>query len=217
VTSIFNRQMRVFHRLRARPSLLTGLAVAATSAAALLPVLPDSRSPLIAWNLGAIAYLARLAASMLGATPETMRRRAAILDEGNWTIFALTVGAAGAALAAILVDLAASKGEPGQAARAVLAAATVLVSWTFVHTVFAQHYAHLWFLRMGGLDFPDTPEPDIWDCVYFSFVIGMTFQVSDVQVTSREMRRLVLVHGLVSFLFNTVILALSVNLAAGLA
>jgi uncharacterized membrane protein len=209
--------MRVFQRLTVRPSLLTGLGVAALSAAALAPFLGDARAGFMAFDLGAVAYLARLAASLLGATPETLRRRAARLDEGKWTFFALTVGAAGMAFAAVVVDLAASRGEPGQAARAMVAAATVLVSWTFVHAVFAHHYAHLWYLEDGGLAFPETPEPGLWDFLYFSFVIGMTFQVSDVQVTTPGLRRLVVLHGLLSFLYNTVILALSVNLAAALA
>jgi uncharacterized membrane protein len=208
--------MRIYHRLRVRPSLLTGLTVAAVTLAVLLPFL-GARAALIAWDLGAASYVARLSRTLLASTPEKLRQRALVLDEGAWTIFALNVGATVACLAAILANLAASKGDPDQGARAALAAATILVSWTFVHTVFAQHYAHLWFIRNRGLDFPQTEHPNFWDFLYFSFVIGMTFQVSDVQVTTQEMRRLVLVHGIVSFLFNTVILALSVNLAAALA
>jgi uncharacterized membrane protein len=209
--------MRVIHRLRVRPSLLTAIGVVAVTGAALSPMLPAMTTALVAWDLGVVAYVARLSWTMFRTDPEAMRRRAALLDEGKWAILALTVGAAIACLAAILLDLASSKGAPGFAGRAVLAAVTVLLSWTFVHAVFAQHYAHLWYGARGGLEFPGTPDPDAADFVYFSFVVGMTFQVSDVQVTSKTMRRLVVAHGLVSFLFNTVILALSVNLAAGLA
>ena len=98
-------------------------------------------------------------------------------------------------------------------------------SWFLIHTVFAMHYAHGYyhdedegpgFASAGGLEFPNEKEPDFLDFAYFSFVIGMTCQVSDVQVSSQGMRRLALVHGLLSFVFNTVILALSINLASGL-
>jgi uncharacterized membrane protein len=94
-----------------------------------------------------------------------------------------------------------------------------------VHTLFAVHYAHGYYGDAprdgrggiaGGLAFPGGAEPDYWDFLYFSFVIGMTSQVSDVQTTSPWMRRLCLAHGIVSFFFNTVILALTVNSAAGL-
>ena len=106
-----------------------------------------------------------------------------------------------------------------------LAVGTVLCSWALVHTVFTLRYAHLYYLGStekadgdpcGGLDFPAEKTPDYMDFTYFSFVIGMTFQVSDVQITSRRIRRLALVHGLVSFAFNTVILALSINIISGL-
>jgi uncharacterized membrane protein len=210
--------MRVYHRLRARPALSTGLVVLVVAFAALATILPPRVAALLAWNAGVVAYLARLGSAMFRATPESIRRRAALLDEGQWGIFSLVVGAAVASLVAILLDLAASRGTVDLALHAVLAAATILLSWTFVHTVFGQHYAHLWFLaKDGGLLFPGTAVPGYIDFLYFSFVIGMTFQVSDVQVTTPLMRRLVLVHGIVAFLFNTIILALSVNLAAGLA
>jgi uncharacterized membrane protein len=153
---------------------------------------------------------------MAGADPAAIRRRAASLDQGRWGIFAVTIGAAFASLIAILADLAAAHGAPGAALRAGVAVATILLSWVFVHTVFAQHYAHLWFANGGGLDFPGERKPGYVDFLYFSFVIGMTFQVSDVATRSREMRGLALAHGLVSFIFNTVILALTINLAAAL-
>lgn len=106
-----------------------------------------------------------------------------------------------------------------------LAALTVVSSWLLVHTVLALHYAHVSYHVAeeargkppdAGLIFPATPQPDFLDFAYFSFVIGMTFQVSDVQITSRRLRRIVLLHGLLSFWFNTVIFALSINLASSL-
>ena len=88
-----------------------------------------------------------------------------------------------------------------------------------MQTIFAMHYAHEFYgegrdHREGGLQFPGEGEPDYWDFVYFSFVLGMTFQVSDVSITSRVIRRLAVSHGIVAFVFNTALLALMVNIAA---
>ncbi len=94
---------------------------------------------------------------------------------------------------------------------------TVLLSWGFVHSIFALHYAHEFYGKKpaaGGLDFPGDKEPDYLDFVYFSFVIGMTFQVSDVAITSRSIRRTVTAHAIVAFLFNVALLAIMINIAA---
>ena len=100
-----------------------------------------------------------------------------------------------------------------------LAALTILISWILIHVMFALHYAHEFYGgedvgRGGGLKFPGDPRPDYWDFVYFSFVIGMTFQVSDVQVTGKHLRRLVVAHGVVAFFFSVAILALAVNIGS---
>jgi uncharacterized membrane protein len=108
-----------------------------------------------------------------------------------------------------------------------LAIGSVIVSWWMLHTVFTMSYAHLYYTStpdpddaetevIGGLQFPDEKKPDYLDFVYFSFVVGMTFQVSDVEISSRSIRRLVLLHGLISFAFNTAIVALSINVVSGL-
>ena len=97
-------------------------------------------------------------------------------------------------------------------------------SWLLIHTRFAFHYAHRYYNICkqqdtqidGGLDFPGEREPDYLDFAYFSFVIGTTFQVSDVEITSRTLRRTVLVHGLLSFALNTFVVALTINIIAGL-
>jgi uncharacterized membrane protein len=101
--------------------------------------------------------------------------------------------------------------------RLILAAVTVLGSWSLIHTIFALHYAHLYYgMAAGGLIFPGGGDPNYWDFLYYSFVVGMTCQVSDVQVASPRLRRLTLLHGVLSFFFNTVILALAVSIGAGL-
>jgi len=101
--------------------------------------------------------------------------------------------------------------------------ATIIGSWLLVHTIFTQHYAHVYYQgdktleerQSTGLNFPNELEPDYWDFLYFSFVIGMTSQVSDISVTSRQMRRLSLMHGILSFFFNTTIVAISINIVTG--
>jgi uncharacterized membrane protein len=99
----------------------------------------------------------------------------------------------------------------------------MLVSWAIVHTIYTFHYAHLYYQKQKGdgpvkepLNFPDEKKPDYLDFAYFSFVVGMTFQVSDVEISSRKVRRIVLVHGLLSFALNTFVVALTINLIAGL-
>jgi uncharacterized membrane protein len=140
-------------------------------------------------------------------------------------ILAIIVAGAGASLVAIGFTLQREAHETAAtlAARLALAGLTVAASWTVTHTLFALHYAHHYYGDgpapgdddRGGLAFPGDGLPDYWDFLYFSFVVGMTCQVSDVQVTSRAMRRMTLIHSVLSFFFNTVILALSVNLLAG--
>jgi len=138
-------------------------------------------------------------------------------------VLSLTVLAALASLAAIVLELTGLKGyaQGTQGAHIALACLTILCSWFVVHTAFALHYAHEFYneSRPDGhaeLQFPGTSDPDYIDFMYFSFVIGTTAQTSDVNISSRVMRRLALVHGVISFFFNTTLLALFVNVAAGL-
>ena len=100
-----------------------------------------------------------------------------------------------------------------------LAIGTVVLSWTFIHTIFALHYAHEFYgagEHKNGLRFPGDGQPDYWDFIYFSFVIGMTFQVSDVAVTHKLVRRTVVAHGALSFFFTTAVVAMAVNIAASI-
>src|SRR5262249_7851688 len=156
---------------------------------------------------------------------DRIRVRGAREDEGQLTLLVLTVTAALASLAAIVAELGSSAGVTRRPAHVLLAALTILLSWAFIHTIFGLHYAHEFYddEHGGGLAFPGgNPEPDYWDFVYFSFVIGMTSQVSDVAVTTNPIpppltprrRRPLPAPGLVAFAFNASLLALSVNIAA---
>jgi uncharacterized membrane protein len=173
---------------------------------------------LIGWDIGVAVYLALAAHMMSWSKVHHIRRRAAHQDEGQAAILVLTVAAALASLAAIFAELGSTAGAGGarSPARLMFVALTILLSWAFIHTMFALHYAHEFYDKTaGGMAFPGgESEPDYWDFVYFSFVIGMTSQVSDVGITSKEIRRTVTAHGVISFVFNAALLALTVNLAA---
>ncbi len=179
---------------------------------------------LICWNVSCALYLIQGFLVISRFDLAHVRRRACEEDEGGLLVLVLTVTAAMASLAAIVVELGPLQKTTGETHLFSfgLAAATILLSWTFIHVIFAFYYAHQYYGEGdsgGGLDFPGDErvnKPDYWDFLYFSLVIGMTSQVSDVQVTSKHARRVVAAHGVVSFFFNVAILALTVNLAAGL-
>ncbi len=201
--------------IRARPRLflaiLLGLVVAVLAPADWRP----ATRVLAGWDIAVGFYLLFAVRLMTGCDANHIRRRAALQDEGRFTILALVVASALASLIAILAELSGANRQPMQLALAIV---TILLSWAFTHTIFALHYAHAYYgenaPKGGGLSFPGDETPDYWDFVYFSFVVGMTSQVSDVAVTSRPMRQLVAAHGVVSFIFNATLLALTVNIAA---
>jgi uncharacterized membrane protein len=171
---------------------------------------------LIAWDIFVALYLLLVYAMMYRSGLRSIRRNAVLQDDGRFLIPVMTVLGAFASIAAIVFELAGThRSAPGL----VLATVTIALSWAAVHTGFALHYAHDYYrgTKPGGLQFPsgDTHDhADYWDFVYFSFVIGMTAQVSDVGITDKTIRRTVTVHGIISFFFNTALLALMVNIAA---
>jgi uncharacterized membrane protein len=158
-----------------------------------------------------------------------MRRRAAQQDDGRIAILLLTTFAALAAIGAIVAELAAVKDLAGTAKHlhVALAALTIISAWLFIHLMFALHYAHDFYASAdsvdggagndrGGLTFPETDAPDYWDFLYFSYVIGVACQTADVAISSRAMRRTALFHCVLAFFFNSAVLALTINIAAGL-
>jgi uncharacterized membrane protein len=159
---------------------------------------------------------------MSRATQETMRHRALLEDEGKWVVLALSSLVAFAVLVALMMEKAGVVNggvrhvAMGQLALAIV---TIILAWMFINTIFAIHYAHDFYSihkpSTHGLEFPGTVQPDYWDFIYFAFVLGMTFQVSDVQIVSQRLRRLAVFHGTLAFFFNVFILALSVNIIAG--
>lgn len=205
--------------LARRPRLLVAVAAGAV-AGILLPAGPTTRL-LVGWDCGILVHLVLVAAMMARADEEDLQRRAAREDAGAPLVLAFFALAALASLGAIAVELRNLRAGGGALAlgNGVLAGATILLSWLFAHTMFAIHYAHDYYageLDRKGLRFPGRTPPDYWDFLYFSFNLGAAAQTSDVQVESPRMRRFVLAHTVVSFLFNTAVLALAINIGASL-
>lgn len=198
--------------------LFISAAIAVAVIGALYLAWPDLRLAaklLAGWDIGVATYLATTFRMMASADLARLRSSAAAHDEGAFAVLALPVAAAVASLLAIFSELSLAK-ISGAGLHSALAIVTITLSWTFIHTVFALHYAHDYYgegERANGLQFPGKDKPDYWDFTYFSFVVGTTFQVSDVAITNRLIRRLVWAHGVLSFAFNTAILAVTVNLA----
>jgi len=171
---------------------------------------------LVGWDIFVAFYLVLVFTMVLRSGVRHVRHNAALQDDGRFLILLVTALGAFASIAAIVFELGASnRSVPGLA----LATVTIALSWAAVHTAFSLHYAHEYYrgATPGGLQFPSGDpheDADYWDFVYFSFVIGMTAQVSDVGITDKIIRRTATVHGIISFVFNTALVALMVNIAA---
>ena len=212
--------------LEAHQRLLFSLGVALAAFFAQPAWLHVQTRLVIAWDIGTICFLVLAWAIISTASPAQTNQRATKQDQSGAAILTLVLIADTVSLGAVGLN---THGVPkvDMVAHLILSIVAIICSWLLVHTMFTLHYAHRYYRagllnvsadpdEAGGLDFPGEEPPDYLDFAYFSFVIGMTSQVSDVQITSPSMRRLALIHGILSFAFNTVILALSVNILAGL-
>jgi uncharacterized membrane protein len=206
--------------VRARPWLATSSVVFVVAGVVLAAsgVKPAS-ALLLSFDLGALLYLGMLMRLFNRASAEHMCRQAHAQDTGRRSTLWIAVALSTVVLVALSTELHAAKNGGAQAMG--MAALSIVLSWLFMNTMYALHYAHGYYGDVGkqheGLQFPGTKQPDYWDFVYFAFVIGMCFQVSDVQITSHTLRRTALLHSVVAFFFNVFIIAISVNIAAGLA
>lgn len=176
---------------------------------------------IVAWDVFAVVLLWFAWAIIWTADAAETRRRAANDDPGRTAVWILVVLSSTLSLFAAAFGLrhARAASPSAAAAEALLSLGAVVTAWCLSHTAWTLRYAHLYYRDdeegIGGLAFPGDHEPDEVDFAYFSFTIGMAFQVSDVSVTSPQIRRAVLLHGVQSFAFNTTILALALNLAYG--
>ncbi|MDE2402072.1 MAG: DUF1345 domain-containing protein [Burkholderiales bacterium] len=211
--------------MRARPRLFSALLVGV--AVGLL--VPPSVSVhwvgrgLIGWNVGVGFYLVMAGIMMARSSHDHMRQRAQVQDVRPWAVLIVVIVAAIVSLIAIVLELAVAKDLHGlnKSLHIGLVAVTIVSSWAFTHTMFALHYAHDFYIAKvrgqdGGLIFPGTEDPDYADFLYLSGVIGTSGQTADVSFSSRSMRRTGLVQCMLSFAFNTTVLALTINIAASL-
>ncbi|WP_426144979.1 DUF1345 domain-containing protein [Polaromonas sp. DSR2-3-2] len=203
--------------------LLVGLLAGLAGAALPLPLVWQFRG-LLGWSLGVGVYLALAWWLCERFDARRTRERAQAQDEPSVVLFLLMLLATLACVAAIVVMMQQGKDLSGFARTLHIAVSVValIASWLFIQTIFAFRYAHRYYQEEmlnepdgPGLKFPGGLDPDYFDFLYYAHVVGMTSQVSDVQVTSREMRRLTLVHSVLSFGFNMLVLALSINVVAG--
>ena len=213
---------RVGRVMLARRRLLASIVAGVVLFLVLPPPLRLVTRVLMAWDLTALIYVVFAFVMISRSTVETCHRRAALYDESDWVIVTLVVASAAASFVAIFAELAVVKtaSSPPVVSLAVTGL-TVVLSWTFTHMIFTLHYANLYYVPQkdghpGGLEFPGKRPPDYRDFIYYAFVIGCACQTADVNTVSHPMRRVTLIHGIISFAFNTAILALMVNVGASL-
>ncbi|MBB5620509.1 putative membrane protein [Pedobacter cryoconitis] len=225
-------------RLDAHHKLYLSLIVALTVFVLCYGKMSASTQFILVWIGYAVTQLGLSWATIFIVHPLEMKKISKVQDNNRTLIFMFVLVAALMSLFVVVLLLKSTQHLTGSALtlHILLSIAAVMCAWALVHTIFVFRYAHLYYESKGknlvkpatlgkeedsskykeGLEFPEEKTPDYLDFTYFSFVIGMTFQVSDVEISSRRIRRLALMHSLVSFAFNTVIVALSINIISGL-
>ena len=212
----FRKMSRPARVVYARPRIFISILVGVVAFFLLPGSLRLVSRLLMGWDIFVTFYLVLAYIMMFRSGLPHIKRNAVLQDDGRFLILLVTALGAFASLAAIVSELGAAHRSPPEL---VFATATIALSWAAVHTAFALHYAHDYYraAKPGGLQFPSgdhDEHADYWDFVYFSFVIGMTAQVSDVGITNKTIRRTATAHGIVSFIYNTALVALMVNIAA---
>ena len=179
---------------------------------------------MIGWDAFSLSMIVMSWITFSITTSKQIRMQAKIQDSSRVIIFIIVLISTFASfLAVILLLLTKKEYKSSETLHLIVAITGMLLSWVLVHTIFTLRYAHIFYdddevkpqTHAAGLEFPDDKEPDYLDFAYFSFVLGMTFQVSDVQVTSKRLGRLAMLHGILAFGYNTIMIALTINLIAG--
>ena len=212
-------------RPRLTVSIVVGLAVG-LALVFLAPQMAPSTRLVLGWDALSLTFLGAMLVSMAEHGPTDIRAQAARDDEGRGVILTLILLAAAISVWAVGAELSLAKDGHGvmRVARIALAFVTVVVSWLMVQMIFALHYAHEYYGvdetdgvgDAEGIVFPGNASPDYWDFIYFAIVIGVACATADADFTSKGLRRLGTVHSLAAFAFNTIIVALTINLTAGL-
>lgn len=213
---------RALRMMTGRPHLVWS-ALAGLATWLVLLLVPEARwstRAVVAWDIGVAVFVGSMMVDMAGRTTDHIRARAARQDEGQGLILSLMLIACIASLASVGAEMGLAKDASGleKGLRAALAGVTVAGTWFMMQLLFALHYAHKFYSRdrPGGLLFPGGEDPDYWDFLHFALVIGAAAQTADISFTSKPLRRLGALHTVIAFLFNTVVLALSINLLASL-
>lgn len=202
----------------APPRFLLFCVVFAAGLALLIPKFGAGHGTMAAFDIAAVVFLIAVSTLLRRGEADQMRQASDANDANRAGLLGLT----GVTMAVILVSVAKELSGKNDARSIALVIATLVLTWLFSNVVYALHYAHLFYLDgdkdgedAGGLDFPHCAEPDYWDFLYFSFTLGMTFQTSDVDMTTRKMRRVSLGQCLAAFVFNLGILAFTINVLGG--
>ena len=208
------------HHLRLLSALCVGIGVGVIL---LVTHLRPTTSAIIGWDMVMWTYLTIAAFQMRQCDTETMQRRAIEIDESEITIFVIALASAALSFLAIIFELSAAKSESGwlKEAQIWLTLITLLTSWAFMNTAYAFHYAHTYYANLhkkcdGGLIFPGHDMPQYSDFIYFAFVIGTSGQTADISFATTQMRRVGVVHSVMSFLFNATLIGMMINIAANL-
>jgi uncharacterized membrane protein len=209
-----------------RPRLVAGVIAGVAVGALLPPIWGEATSWIIGWDAGVAVFLTLVYWAWNTAEPHHLRRRAALQDEGRDFFLLLILAGVVASVTAIVFELTQAKTHHGaaEALQTAIGLGTVALSWLFLQTFLAQHYAHEYYATSrsddgtehGGLSFPGGEEPDYWDFFHFAITIGATAQTADIAITAKTMRMLVTWHALMSYAFNTVVLALAISELASL-
>ncbi len=178
---------------------------------------------MIGWDIFSVCMIIMTWITFFITSAKQIRIQSKVQDPNRSIIFIIILICTLASFLTVLLLIVTKKdGDDGASWRLPIAVAGMLFSWILIHTTFTLRYAHIFYgdhktnpnTHAGGLEFPGDELPDYLDFAYFSFVLGMTFQVSDVQITSKRFRRLALLHGLISFIFDTTMIALTINILA---
>jgi len=229
MAQVLPRWRRMLGPFAPRPRLAAGIFVGLAVGVGLIWLAPQMQPYtrlILGWDALSLTFLGLMFAHMMEHTPTDIRAQSAIDDEGRGFILALVLASAAASVWAIGLELSLAKEAHTwlKAAHVGLGFVTVIVSWFMVQMIFALHYAHEYYgvdesdgaRDAEGIEFPGHEAPDYWDFLYFSVVIGVACATADANIASKGLRRLSTVHCLVAFAFNTIIVALTINLTAGL-
>lgn len=205
---------RFFTHFTRRPRLIGSALLGLVLLGLLLPFVAPIRAVLLGFDAGIAWFLFRTLIQLRRdvSTPQERQVRAREQQEGKWVVLAICLALVAVLVYALTIELHGARNK--SPADVALAGSTILLTWLFVASVFAQHYAHSFYLQGGQLEFPGTEHPDYWDFLYFALVISMCCQTSDVAIRSTSMRRLATLHSVLSFFFNVIIIAMAVSVGA---